>query len=98
MGKYIEDMAEADPSLRSALLTPTYRQVNEYMEYVLELAVLSFSDQFLLEVNKTVIQDIQQTAPAGPATITLTDGSRFNVKRVIRGKRAPAHGRARTHS
>jgi hypothetical protein len=88
-GQYIEQMSEADPSLRSALLTPTYRQVNEYMEYVLELAVLSFSEQFLLEVNKTGIQDIQQTTPTGPATITFTDGTRLSVKRVSRGRRPP---------
>ena len=88
-GKYIEDMAEADPSLRSTLLTPTYRQVNEYMEYVLELAVLSFSDHFHLEVNKTAIQDIQQTTPTGPAAIILTDGTRLGVRKVIRAKRPP---------
>lgn len=82
-------MPEADPSLRSALLSPTYRQVNEYMEYVLELTVLSFSEQFLLEVNNTAVQDIQQTTHGGPATITFTDGTRLNVKRLIRGKRPP---------
>lgn len=88
-GEYIKDMAKADPSLRSGLLTPTYSQINAYLEYLLELAILSFAQMFSLEINKATIADIQQTTQQGPATITFSDGTRLDVERVIRGKRPP---------
>ncbi len=93
-GQYVKDMLPDHPDMQDALVAPTYRQINGYLDYMLELAVVSFADEIRLDIDRRVPEGDTQLTPNGPVTIHFTDGSQLIVARVVRARRPPHMGGA----
>jgi tetratricopeptide (TPR) repeat protein len=91
-GEYVERESKDDPGLRDALNAPVYRQVNAYLDYLLELASISFADQVSVDVNRGTIREVVQAAPDGPAVIHFVDGTSLSVAKLILAKQPPHMG------
>lgn len=87
---YVKDQSPENPSLRDALSAPTWGHINDYLDYSLELAAISFAAQIDLDIQKTQITEIRETTAGGAATIVLSDGSAIEVRELVRDQR-PAH-------
>lgn len=83
LGEYVREMLEDDPSLESALRSPTHGQIAEYMEFVLDLAVMTVGDKALLETSSKVVQSIDQETRSGPGTIHFEDGTTLSAREII---------------
>lgn len=94
-GEFIRDQAKDDPSLKSALRAPTYKQVNDYLDFMLELAATTFPDQVQLEVNKGTIEKIDQRAKAGP-TVKFDDGTSLVTQGIIIANPPPHMGASKS--
>lgn len=94
-GEYIRKESEEDPSLKGALRAPTYKQVNQYLDYLLELASISFADQVNVEINKGTIDKIDQKAKAGP-TVKFDDGTALVTKGIIIANPPPHMGASKS--
>jgi hypothetical protein len=88
-GTYVSDFSDSEPRLRDALLTPTYRQVREYLQFVVDLAIVAVADKAQLEASHIAIKEIRQTTPNAQATISFTDGTSRKVRQVIKAKLSP---------
>ena len=82
--QYLVDQAQQDPSTAWALTKPTWKHVFDYLEYVLELAVVACGDRVRLESCRTPISRIHETRAGDAATLLLADGTRLEVDRLIR--------------
>lgn len=91
-GEYIREMMVDDPSLKSALRVPTQGQISEYMDYVLDLAVMTVGDKALLETSRKGIESIDQKTKSGPGTINFKDGTTLEAKEIIRAEPPPHLG------
>lgn len=91
-GQYLEEQSSGNPGLGAAFVAPTYRQINDYLDSMLELATISFADQVNLELNRGTIRAVEPTTPDGPAVIHFVDGTSLSVTQVIRAKQPPHLG------
>lgn len=85
-GEYVDKLSSKTPRLKEALLRPTYDQINDYMKYMLELAVVTAGASVLMKFIKTAIVEIRETITGGPTVIVLADGSRMRVGKVVRAR------------
>jgi hypothetical protein len=88
-GAWVKEQVIADPSLRDALRAPTHRQVNQYLDDLLELAATSFPLLVSLDVNQGTIREVEQTTVDGPAIIHFVDGTTLSVMKLVRATRRP---------
>ncbi len=90
-GGYVDMFSADDPSLRNALPAPTWRQICDYLQFQLDLAIVDAGSRIeLLDANQTGIKDIQPSTPDGPLTILFTDDTTLRVHSVIRAT-TPSH-------
>jgi len=91
-GQYVEQQLSDDPILRTTSTAPTYHEINAFLDYELELAVISFADQVTLDVNHGTVREVEQVKPDDPAVIHFVDGTSLSVAQVIRAKQPPHLG------
>jgi hypothetical protein len=79
-GEYVRQKTPFDRSLRSALPAPTYGQIDAYMQYVLDLAMMIVRDKARLEVDKTrTIESIHPNPRARSAEMFFLVGSKSPI-------------------
>jgi hypothetical protein len=88
-GEYVDEMLAEDPGLKDALTAPTWRQVRAYLEYMLELAVMTVADLAIVDATATPVRQIRESTPQGPATIIFSDGTSLEVRKAVRARHAP---------
>jgi len=85
-GEYVDKLSSETLRPQDALRRPTYKHINDYMQYVLELAVGAAADRVIIDATATAIVEIRETTAGGPAVIVLADGSRMHVSQVVRAR------------
>jgi hypothetical protein len=88
-GEYAREMATVDPDWNSALHAPVYRQVNEYLEYMLELSIRVVSDKAAIDGSNKPVKSIEETVANGAATIHFKDGTILHAKQILRAGEPP---------
>lgn len=83
LGEYVREMLEVDPGLESALHRPTHAQIAEYMEYLLDLAIMTAGDKVLLDVSRNSVESVEQETGSSPGTIHFQDGTTLYAKEII---------------
>ncbi len=91
-GEYAREIATEDAGWKSAARAPTYRHVNEYMEYMLELAITAVGSKAYLDAGNKPVRSITEPVKNGAATIHFEDGTSLDAKQIIRAGRPPHMG------
>ena len=88
-GEFARDMVGDDPSLKGALRgTPTYKNVNDYLQFVLDLAIMEVGDKAVLDI------DHRPVASAARNKLTFEDGDTLAVQEIVRAQQPPHLGGA----
>jgi hypothetical protein len=88
-GEYAREIAEEDPDWKSAVRAPAYRHVNEYLEYMLELAVTAVGAKAYVDAGNKPVKSIEETVANGAATIHFKDGTILHAKQILRAGEPP---------
>jgi hypothetical protein len=88
-GEYAREIAMEDSGWKSALLAPTYGQVNEYLEFMLELSIRTVSDKAYIDSSNKPVKSIEETVANGAATIHFEDGTVLHAKQILRAGEPP---------
>jgi hypothetical protein len=92
-GEFIDGILEESPgapAFDGALTAPTWGQIIEYMEFMMELAVRFVGDLAYLDFAKGPVREMREDRPNGPFTILLADGKRYRARTIVRA-RAPRY-------
>jgi hypothetical protein len=54
-GEYVDELLPETPGLKSALLRPTHDQINDYMKYMVELAVIMAGGRVIVKSAATAV-------------------------------------------
>ena len=88
-GEYVRENAADDPSLKGALRgTPTYKNVTDYLQYVLDLAIIEVGNKAVFDVDSRAITS------AARNKLTFDDGDTLAVKEIVRATDPPHLGGA----
>jgi hypothetical protein len=88
-GEYAREIAVEDPEWESAFRDPTFRHVNEYLEYMLELALTAVGDKAYVDAGNKPVKSIEETVANGAATIHFKDGTILHAKQILRAGEPP---------
>jgi hypothetical protein len=88
-GEYAREMATEDSNWKSALHAPTYRHVNEYLEFMLELSIRTVSDKAVIDSSNKPVKSIEETVANSAATIHFEDGTILHAKQILHAGEPP---------
>jgi hypothetical protein len=88
-GEYAREIAAEHPDFESALHAPTYGQVNEYLEYMLELALTAVGAKAYVDAGNKPVKGIEEPVANGAATIRFEDGTILHAKQILRAGEPP---------
>jgi len=91
-GEYAREIAAEDASWEVALRAPTYRYVNEYLEYMLELAITAVGDKAHVDAGQEAITSIETLLKEGIHRIHFADGTSLDAKQILQAGRPPHMG------
>jgi hypothetical protein len=88
-GEYAREIATEDPGWKGAARAPTFKHVNEYLEYMLELALTAVGDKAYVDASNKPVTSIEEPVKNGAATIHFEDGTSLDAKQIVRPGRPP---------
>jgi len=91
-GEYAREIATEDVDWNAALHSPTYRHVNVYLEYMLELALTAVGDKAYLDAGNKPVKSIEATLKEDTARIHFADGTTLDAKRIVPARKPPHMG------
>ena len=65
-GEYVREIAADNPEWTIALQAPTFWHVNEYLSYILDLAIIAVGGKARIDTVKKPLKMIEQPVPNGP--------------------------------
>jgi hypothetical protein len=86
-GEFVDGILEespGDPALDGALTAPTWRQINKYMDFMLNLAISVVGDLVYIDGAAGSVREVREEQPNGPFTILLADGKSYRARTIVR--------------
>ena len=91
-GEYAREIAAENVDWNAALHSPTYRHVNEYLEYMLELALTAVGGKAYLDAGNKPVTFIEALPKDDTARIHFADGTTLDAKRIVPARKPPHMG------